>query len=271
MPKVSVFIPCYNVQVSVREVLDSFSSEILDKIDEIVVIDNQSQDDTLEVLQQVKKNNTEVGKRLTIIQNSENYGLGGSQKIAYRYFEDQGTDYFMIIHGDNQTNGNDAAKIFLQEIEEDQNVDLVISSRFTTQSDISGYDPMRILGNRFFNFMTSLLTGVKISDAGAGVMLVKTAVLKRLPYRELTNGPQFNPQLNIMYYSDPEMKIKEVPITWSDSDDESSISAFKYCMTLLKILILYRVNKSFLQRSGSQLFNHQQFNHPLMFKFIDKK
>ena len=163
-----------------RKVLASFSSETLNQIDEIVVVDNNSQDDTLKVLQQIQQSDAEVAKHLTIIKNSENYGIGGSQKIAYHYFEEQGTEFFMIIHGDNQTNGNDAAKIFLQTIKENPNVDLVISSRFSTQSDTSGYDPLRVLGNRFFNFVTNTLVGVKMSDAGAGVMLVKTAILKHL-------------------------------------------------------------------------------------------
>ena len=254
-----------------RKVLESFSSETLNQIDEIVAVDNHSHDDTLQVLKEIQQGDSDVAKHLIIIQNNQNYGLGGSQKIAYRYFEERNNDYFMIIHGDNQTNGNYAANTFLQHLKESTDVDLFLSSRFTEQSDISGYNQMRVLGNQFFNFVTNVLAGVCISDAGAGVMMVKTSILKQFPYWELTNGPQFNPQLNILYYSDHNIKIKEVPIIWSDSEESSSISVLNYCLTLFKILIFYRVNKSLLRRSGSQLFNSQNTQFSPSFNLIEHK
>lgn len=257
MGKIGIFIPCYNVQNSVKEVLRSFSPEVLEKIETIVAVDNCSSDDTFLSLKEMQDPHTEIGKRLVVIKNSDNYGLGGSQKIAYQYFLDQKFTHFMIIHGDNQGNGDMIAKEFLKSFDQNKDLDVIYASRFIQGSDVSGYNRLRIWGNLFFNFVTFLLTGCRMSDAGAGIIMYKTKILRELPFHHLTNSSQFNPQLNILIHGMKGIKITEVPLHWHDSSDQTNISAHRYCINLLKILLRYRWNKTFLRRAGWKLFYSQ--------------
>ena len=142
MEKIGIFIPCYNVQNVVHEVLHSFSDEVLDSVDQIVTIDNVSTDQTLKTLETIQKGNSKLAKRLIIIKNLQNYGLGGSSKIAYRYFIDNGFTHFMIIHGDNQGNGNEIAMNFLDAFRKDPDVDFVIASRFVEKSNLTQYNSL---------------------------------------------------------------------------------------------------------------------------------
>jgi glycosyltransferase involved in cell wall biosynthesis len=245
MPKIAIFIPCYNVERSIKDVLDSFSPEVLAKIDAIVTVDNQSKDGTLAILKSIQ-DNTKLGEKLIIIKNRDNYGLGGSQKIAYQYFLDNGFSHFMIVHGDNQGNGDEMAKFFFEVFERRPDVDLILASRFHPKANVSGYSPLRLLGNHFFNFMTFVLSGHRMSDAGTGLMFIRTAVLKGLPFKQLANSFQFNPQLNILLYNIRGLKSEEVPLNWRDSEAGSNINSLQYCWTLLKILVRYRLNRNFL-------------------------
>jgi glycosyltransferase involved in cell wall biosynthesis len=255
--KIGIFIPCYNVERSIGDVLCSFSSEILNTVEEVVVVDNCSQDKTLSILKEIQSSSGLIGRKLVIIQNKKNYGLGGSQKIAYQYFIDQQFSHFFIVHGDNQGDGEEIAKSFLDVYRAGPPIDVVIASRFLRSGDTKGYSWARTMGNHVFNILTFLLTGQRMSDSGAAIIFYRTEILKKFPFVHLTNGLQFNPQLNILMYADKALKIKEVPLHWRDSKDEGSMKAFQYCQTLLKILLGYRWRKTFLRKTGWEAFYNE--------------
>ena len=129
-------------------------------------------------------------------------------------------------------------------------------------SDISQYHLLRVFGNIIFNWLTFIFTGHKMSDSGAGILYYRTEILKKLPFQHLTNSSQFNPQLNILMYNIKDIKIKEIKLNWADSETVSSISSINYCMTLLKILLNYRINSLFYRRTGWKAFHKksQQFS-----------
>ena len=255
MQKIGILIPCYNVEKTIRGVLDSLTASVLEQIEQIVVIDNFSSDGTLRILNEIQRDNSEIRKRLVIIENQENYGLGGSQKIGYQYFLDEDFSHFMIIHGDGQGNCNEIARNFLDTLYKTPDLDIVMASRFIHGSDISGYNWMRKIGNIFFNILTYILTGHRMTDSGCGIILYRTNILKLFPVMELTNSSQFNPQLNILVYDEKKLQILEIPLKWEDSEAGSSLSALKYCLTLLNILFSVRINKTIFRKRGSQLFH----------------
>ena len=255
MPKIGIFIPCYNVEKSITNVLNSFTPEALAAIDQVVVTDNCSQDKTLAILKNIQSSPSLIGRKLVIIKNNQNYGLGGTQKIAYRYFIENGFSHFMIVHGDGQGNGGDIAQSFLRTFTANPQADVILASRFMKKSDTAYYNRMRTLGNHVFNFLTFLLTGHKMTDSGAAILFYRTEILNNLPFEHLTNSFQFNPQLNILLYNQKNLKIIEVPLKWTDSKDESNIKALNYCLTLLKILLGYRFNKTFRRKKGWEMFH----------------
>lgn len=257
MAKIGIFIPCYNVEKSIKDVLTSLSDEVLNSIAEIVTVDNCSKDNTLGILKEIKGTNSLLAKRLVIIKNSQNYGLGGSQKIAYQYFLDNNFTHFMIIHGDGQGDSEQIARNFLEVFQKTPEVDFIIASRFTKSSDTSEYNTARVLGNYFFNFLTFILTGHKMTDSGAAILFYRTEILRHVEFAHLTNSFQFNPQLNILLYNLKTLKIVEVPLKWKDSKDKSNISSINYCITLLKILLRYRINKTILKKTSWQAFHNE--------------
>jgi glycosyltransferase involved in cell wall biosynthesis len=255
MNKIGILIPCYNVQVSIQDVLTSLSDKVLINIDTVLAVDNCSNDNTLQVLTEIKSSELIVGKKLVIIKNSQNYGLGGSQKIGYNYFIENGFSHFMIIHGDNQGDANDISRDFLNYFEKDSKIDLIYASRFLKNSNTSQYNIIRRIGNIFFNIVTYILTGYKMSDSGCGIIFYNIDILKRIPFQELTNSSQFNPQLNILIHQLDDLDMAEIPLNWKDSEVESHIEAVKYCWILLKILVNYKFNKTIRRKLGWRLFS----------------
>ena len=253
MNKIGIFIPCYNVEKTIRKVFDSISPEIFAKVNEILTIDNCSKDNTVSILKDLQTNK-DFGKKLVILKNAENYGLGASQKIAYQYFIEHQFTHFIIIHGDHQGDDNEILTFFFDTFQKDPDVDLIFASRFHPQANISKYNGLKRIGNHFFNFLTYLLTGHKMSDAGSGIMFIRTEILKQIPFLHLTNSFQFNPELNILLFNIKNLKIKNIPLNWGDSEIGSNVRSVEYCWTLLWILIKYRINKSLFKKPNNEVF-----------------
>lgn len=74
MEKVSLYIPCYNAENTIKECLESVIRQSYE-IDEILVIDDGSKDKTIEIAKQYP---------VRIISHKENKGLAASRNTAFR-------------------------------------------------------------------------------------------------------------------------------------------------------------------------------------------
>ena len=70
MAKISVIVPCYNVEKWVGRCLDSLIGQTLQNI-EIICIDDKSTDGTLQILNKYAK----IDKRISVIEMPENHGV----------------------------------------------------------------------------------------------------------------------------------------------------------------------------------------------------
>ncbi|MBF0109782.1 MAG: glycosyltransferase [Magnetococcales bacterium] len=239
----AIVMPGYNVASTVRQALGNFSPATLDAVAEIVFINNHSQDETLATVRAMQGEKDGLGGRLTVIDNKRNFGLGGSLKVGIAHVLNRGHDAFMILHSDGQGDNEQIAGGFIQRACLEKHWDLIVASRFVAGSDLRGYDRKRIWGNLFFNLLTTLLAGVRMSDAGTGIMMIKSELLRRIPFANLTSNLQFNPMLNILMYRTPGVRIVEIPLHWHDSDVASTVVPWRYVLQLSKILALYRMRR----------------------------
>ena len=231
--KLGVLIPCYNVEKTIYDALNSFSNRTWDEIDLMLLIDNCSTDSTIKLIKKFINTNPSKIKKIKIIENSINLGLGGTQKKGYDYWLKNKFTHSMVIHSDLQCNPEKIVSNFLSKYRKKEKLDIIFASRFHKESILKGYSFLRIIVNRFFNFLTYMLTSVKNSDSGCGIVFYNNKVLK---------GPQFNPQINVLAGRNKNLIIEEIPLTWKDSAAGSSINAFKYCLKLMIFLIIFRIN-----------------------------
>lgn len=91
-PKVSILVPCYNVEAYVRECLNSLINQTLSEI-EIICINDGSTDNTGSILQSFQS----CDHRIKII-NKENTGYGDSMNIGLSYCRGE---YVGIVESDD--------------------------------------------------------------------------------------------------------------------------------------------------------------------------
>lgn len=264
--KIGLIIPVFNVERTIEKVLVSVAAILNRNVFDILIIDNNSSDRTISIIQNYLHDNSVLSSCVTVLQNKANYGYGCSIKVGFDHFSNQDVPHIMVIHGDYQVEPAWLIKKLLAPIELKPQTDLVLASRFKPESSLENYSLLRKLGNYFFNKMTAFCSGHRMSDAGTAMIIIRNESLQKVPFRTLSNSWQFHPQLNILLYSIPGICIEEVAMDWADSDADSSVPLFHYGFILLKMLLLYWFKKNILKKSQYKAFDSEPI--PLNREFV---
>ena len=236
--KTLVFIPMYNCEKQIVRVLGRFDQEVLEYVDEVIVVNNRSTDKGEEAVLEFKKTHPEVPVKL--YRNRDNYGLGGSHKVAFNYALDNGFDYVIVLHGDDQGDIHDLLP-YLKD-ESAYGYDSFLGSRFEKESKLVNYSGFRIFGNHVFNAFMTVMMGRKITDLGSGLNMYSTDYLKSGFYRYFINTLTFNVYL-LMYGVYSKSNFKFFPLTWREEDQISNAKFFKQSREILKVVFRYKFNK----------------------------
>ena len=238
MDKIMVFIPMYNCEKQIVRVLGQFNDEICKYISEIVVINNRSTDNGEKIVETFIKK-SKINTTITLLRNDENYGLGGSHKVAFEYAIKNKFDYAIVLHGDDQGNILDILPYLKSK--EYQNYDSFLGARFMKNSKLVNYSKFRTFGNRVYNLLFSLVIHKKVYDLGSGLNMYKISSLKSRYYKKFPDNLTFNycMVMAIQYYK---QNIKFFPISWREDDQVSNVKMFKQARNVLGMLFSYFLN-----------------------------
>ena len=207
MDKILAFIPAYNCEKQIVRVLKQFDEEILKYISEIIVVNNRSTDNTEMVVAAFIKQHPEIPVKL--LRNRENYGLGGSHKVAFDYAMKNGFDYCVVLHGDDQGCIRDFLPVFER-----------------------GY-------YKVYDFLFAAVVKKKIYDLGSGLNMYKVSMLKDRFYKKFPDNLMFNYCMILAseYYGHD---IMFYPVSWREDDQVSNVKMMNQAVRVLKMLKDYR-------------------------------
>src|ERR1700754_1903233 len=89
--KVIVVLPAYNAARTLVQTYNEIDRTI---VDEIILVDDASKDNTIEVAKQLGINH--------VIRHEKNKGYGGNQKSCYKKALEAGADIIVMLHPDYQ-------------------------------------------------------------------------------------------------------------------------------------------------------------------------
>lgn len=240
MAKVIVIVPSYNCAPQIPRVLAGFDEKLLNRIAEVVVVNNHSTDDTVAAALKAAK---KIGSsKIKVCTNKENVSLGGSHKVGFFYGKKVGAEYVAILHGDNQAETQELHNM-LDIIEADPKVDAVLGSRFMKGSKLKGYDWKRIWGNRVLNVAYSILMFRKTKDLGSGLNIFKLSALDDDTVINFGDDLGFNFDLLLYLYTSG-AKVVFTPITWKEEDQVSNARNVKVAKLAAKRLLKWRFGVS---------------------------
>jgi len=190
---ISLVIPCLNEEAGIQIVLKNVPR----LIDEILVVDNGSTDNTVEY---AKK----LGARV-ILEKEKGYG-----RAYLTGFNNAKGDIIITADGDGTYPVALATNLVRKLV--DEGLDFISASRFPLIDQKSMFFRNQ-MGNRIFSFIIYIFYGLKFNDALSGMWIFKKKILPFLDIK--SRGWAFSPELKIEIFSHREFKSLEVHIPYA--------------------------------------------------------
>ena len=180
--KIVVVMPAYN---AARTLERTYREIPLDVVDEVIVVDDASHDETVEVARSLG---------LPTFVHAQNRGYGANQKTCYTESLRRGADVTVMLHPDYQYTPRLIAAMVAMIV--DGPYDVVLGSRILGGRARQGGMPLyKYVSNRFLTMVQNALSGSKLSEFHTGYRAFAREVLATLPLLENSDDFVFDNQI----------------------------------------------------------------------------
>ncbi|MCR4890663.1 MAG: glycosyltransferase family 2 protein [Lachnospiraceae bacterium] len=240
--RVLLFIPAYNCQQQIIRVLGQLDEDVMRYVTDVIVVNNRSTDGTEEAVLDFRREHP--GFPLKLLRNRENYGLGGSHKVAFQYALRNKYDFVIVLHGDDQGNIRDFLPVFRKRLYE--GYDCVLGARFMRGSRLQGYSLFRTFGNLVYNFLFAIGLRRRVFDLGSGLNLYCTEMLSDKFFLRFPDDLTFNycMVMALQYYK---QRARFYPVSWRETDQVSNVKMGSQAIRVLKMLGRYLLSPRSLE------------------------
>ena len=239
--KIGILVVAYNAESTLRDVLHRIPVSIWDKIEEVFVFDDHSQDKTTEVGKAMEDHETFAGK-LKVFRNPANLMYGGNQRTGYRYAMERGLDIVVLLHGDGQY-APEVMQDLLTPLESGE-ADMVMGSRMMVKgAALKGNMPLyKYIGNKVLTFMENRLIGTRLSEFHSGYRAYSVHALRKIPLDEMTHNWHFDTQI-ILQFIKQGFRVREVPIPTYYGDEICRVNGIPYAINCVRETARYALKE----------------------------
>ena len=231
--KIIVVLPAYNAGKTLAQTIAEIP---FDLVDEYVVVDDASTDNTIEVAGSLNVRN--------LIKHDRNKGYGGNQKTCYNSALKLGGDIIIMLHPDYQYTPKlipSMAYIIASGL-----YPVVIASRILGKGALKGGMPMyKYISNRFLTWIQNLLINQKLSEYHSGYRAFSREVLEKVNYQANSDDFVFDNQiLTQIFFAG--FEIAEITCPTKYFEEASSINlrrSIKYGIGVIKTSLGYFLQK----------------------------
>jgi glycosyltransferase involved in cell wall biosynthesis len=230
--KIVVVLPAYNAAETLKQTYEEIPHDI---VDEIFLVDDASQDATVELAQSLG---------IPTIRHNRNRGYGGNQKTCYTIALARGADIVVMLHPDYQYTPKlitaMAAMIASEQF------DVVLASRILGRGAlVGGMPPYKYIANRVLTLLQNIMIRQKLSEYHTGYRAWSRAVLEKLPLQNNSEDFVFDNQMlaQCAYFG---FRIGEISCPTKYFAEASSINFVRsvfYGLGVLKTSIQYRLQR----------------------------
>ena len=250
---VGVVVPAYNEERQIGKVLETMP----EFVDHIVVVDDGSTDATLERLKEWQER---MGRRLTVIAQPKNGGVGAAVIAGYRCSIERGVDVIALMAGAGQTDPNDLTLII--DPVTSGKADYSKGNRLFTGEAWRNTPHVRYLGNAFLSMLTKIASGSwHVADSQSGYTAISRPALMALDLDGLWHSYGYPNdlliQLNVRNF-----RVADVPThPRYGVGERSSMNVFKVMPTVSFLLLRGFLNRLFVKYVVKDF-------HPLVFFYF---
>lgn len=211
-PKVFVGIPAHNEERAIASVVTG----ALPHAAAVIVVDDGSADLT---------SFRARAAGAVVIRHRRNHGKGAAVATVFDYAVRNGADALVLLDGDGQHDASEIPALLAPVLAAE--ADLVVGSRFlSVKSDVPLH---RTVGQRAFNVMTALASGVPCSDSQSGFRAYSRRALGAMRLTEASFSVECEQQFECLLHG---LRLAEVPIRCS-YDRPAKRSAYRQGLNIL--------------------------------------
>lgn len=181
--KLVVVLPAYKAEKTLTE---TYSEIPFDIVDDVVIVDDNSPDNTVEVARNLGIKN--------IIVHEENKGYGGNQKTCYTRAIELGADIVVMLHPDYQYTPkliHSMAYIIANDVYQ-----VVLGSRILGRGALKGGMPLyKYFFNRILSLIQNLIINYKLSEYHTGYRAFSREVLLKVNFEANSDDFVFDNQM----------------------------------------------------------------------------
>jgi glycosyltransferase involved in cell wall biosynthesis len=228
--KIAVVMPAYNAALTLERTV----SEVPAMVDDIILVDDGSSDDTAHIARRLG---------LHTLVHPKNRGYGGNQKTCYTTALSRGADVVIMVHPDYQYTPKLVPA--LAHCVASGLYDVALGSRILGGGSLRGGMPKyKYVANRFLTLVENLLLREKLSEYHTGYRAFSRNLLLTLPLNENADGFVFDNQMLVqaVHFG---FKIAEVTCPTKYFAEASSIGfakSVRYGVGVLGAAVQFRLH-----------------------------
>ncbi|MCI0474797.1 MAG: glycosyltransferase family 2 protein [Anaerolineales bacterium] len=237
-PRVVVVMPAYNAAKTIERTYADIPAGV---VNQIILVDDVSQDETVEVAQQLG---------IEVVVHVQNRGYGGNQKTCYLRALSTDADIVVMLHPDYQYDSRCIPEL-IRPIQEGC-ADLVLGSRFLNSGALAGGMPLyKFIANRFLTISENLVLGQHLSECHTGFRAYSRRLLETLPFILNSDDFVFDSQIIVQTVAFG-FKIAEIAVPTRYFKEASSVNfqrSIVYGLATLRALVAYILDRANIRPS----------------------
>ncbi len=208
--KIVVVLPAYNAATTLEKTIKDLPSIV----DEIILVDDKSGDDTVAVARRLG---------LSVFEHEANKGYGGNQKTCYHLALEKRGDIIIMIHPDYQYDPR-LVKYFAEFIA-DNYFEVMLGTRIRSRQEAlaGGMPKYKYFSNRALTIFQNLISGRNLSEWHTGMRAYKREVLEKIDWQNNSDDFVFDSQIVFKIVAKG-YRIGEIPVPVRYFKEASSIN-----------------------------------------------
>ena len=240
-----IFVPAYNVERSLCEVLSKIDESVLDRA-HVLVIDDGSRDGTAQAFErfvsscrqnsECAENALDFKSHFEYFKFEQNCGYGAVVKKGLAEGLASGAAFVACLHGDGQYPAEKLGEFFAEM--ENRNLDLLQGSRHAVAGGAKrgGMPLYKRIGGAFLTALENLAFHVKLTDRHSGFIVYSSRFLKTVDLNRLSTS--FDIDLELISIADvSRFAVAELPIPTRYAGEKSNLNVVTYGMRVLRQVV----------------------------------
>ena len=236
MQGLSIVIPTYKEKKNLKNLIQRIKRSLKNITYEIIIIDDESNDGTFELLKEIKSKNKNLK---FFIRKKKPRDLSNSCMMG---FQKAKNDIILVMDGDLQHRPEEIKKLY-NKIKID-NYDIAVGNRNLTGKKNEGLKFYRLVSSIVLIFIVNIFLGFRTNDPMSGFFSFKKEIYFKNKKKLFNRG--YKILLDLIYSSSPKLNIADVFIRFKSRGEGYSKISYKIIYFLGIIVIqkfIYRIIK----------------------------